>query len=86
MKRMMMIVAISVMLVGAGAWAAGAFPKHPNLGAAHKHLQEATEKITAAQKANEFDMEGHAAKAKDLIAQAQGELEEAAKAANANKK
>ena len=86
MKRTIAVVAMSVMLGAMSAWAAGAFPKHPNLGAAHKHLVEATEKITAAQKANEYDMEGHAAKAKELIAQAQGELEEAAKAANANKK
>lgn len=46
----------------------------------------ASEKVSAAQTANEFDMEGHAAKAKDLMAQAQTELDQAAAAANANKK
>ena len=85
MRRTIAVVAIGMML-GAGAWAAGAFAKHPNLAAAHKHLLQAEEKITAAQKANEFDMEGHAAKAKELISQAQAELEEAGKAATTNKK
>jgi hypothetical protein len=60
--------------------------KHPNLAAAQKHLVEANEKISAAQKANEFDMEGHAQKAKDLIDQADAELKLAAEAANENKK
>ena len=86
MKRMIVVAAVSAMMVGAGAWAAGAFAKHPNLGAAHKHLAEAAEKVTAAQKANEFDMEGHAAKAKELLEQAAAELKQAAEAANENKK
>jgi len=37
----------------------------------------------AAQGANEFDMQGHAAKAKDLLNQANTELKAAAQAANA---
>ena len=58
---------------------------HPNLQAAHKLLGEALEKINAAQKANEYDMDGHAAKAKELLEQAQGELKQAAEAAEKNK-
>ena len=58
--------------------------RHPNLAAAQKHAQLAFEKITAAQKANEWDMAGHAAKAKDLLEQANNELKQAAEAANAN--
>jgi hypothetical protein len=34
-------------------------------------------RIDAAQKANEFDLGGHAAKAKDLLAQAESELKQA---------
>ena len=49
--------------------------KHPNLTAAHKDLEAAVTKITAAQKANEYDMAGHAQKAKELIDQALVELE-----------
>ena len=59
---------------------------HPNLQAAHNHVKQAIMKIDAAQKANEFDMEGHAAKAKDLLDQAEKEIAQAAQAATANKK
>jgi hypothetical protein len=60
--------------------------KHPNLAAAQRLSQQAFEKITAAQQANEWDMDGHAAKAKDLLDQANQQLKLAAEAANKNKK
>ena len=60
--------------------------KHPNIAAAQKLGVEAFEKIEAAQKANEFDMDGHAQKAKDLLKQANDELKLAAEAANKNAK
>jgi len=60
--------------------------KHPNLAAAQRLSTEAFEKITAAQQANEWDMDGHAAKAKDLLDQVNKELKMAAEAANKNKK
>ncbi len=59
--------------------------KHPNLAAAQKFSQQAYDKIIAAQKANEWDMNGHAAKAKELLDQVNNELKQAAQAANANK-
>jgi F0F1-type ATP synthase membrane subunit b/b' len=59
--------------------------KHPNIAAAQKLSEEAFEKLTAAQNANEFDMEGHAKKAKELLEQANNEMKLAAEAANANK-
>jgi len=59
--------------------------KHPNLAAAQRLTAQAFEKITAAQEANEFDMAGHAAKAKTLLDQANNELKQAAQAANKNK-
>jgi hypothetical protein len=58
--------------------------KHPNLAAAQRLSTQAYEKITAAQQANEWDMNGHAAKAKDLLEQVNRELKEAAQAANKN--
>ena len=58
--------------------------KHPNIAAAQRLAAQAFEKITAAQKANEYDMVGHAAKAKELLEQANSELKLAAEAANAN--
>lgn len=56
--------------------------RHPNLAAAQRHFDQAFEKISAAQAANEWDMEGHAAKAKELIDQASRELKAAAEASN----
>jgi F0F1-type ATP synthase membrane subunit b/b' len=56
--------------------------RHPNLAAAQRLSRQAYEKVTAAQKANEWDMGGHAAKAKDLLDQANNELKQAAEAAN----
>ncbi len=59
--------------------------RHPNLAAAQRLSQQAFEKITAAQEANEWDMQGHAKKAKDLLEQANNQLKQAAEAANRNK-
>jgi hypothetical protein len=59
--------------------------KHPNLHAAQKALETAWEKVKAAQEANEFDLGGHAQKAKELIQQADDELKQAAETANGNK-
>lgn len=56
--------------------------RHPNLAAAQRLVDQAFNKISAAQQANEFDMDGHAAKAKELLEQANHELKEAAEAAN----
>lgn len=59
--------------------------RHPNLAAAQRLSQQAFEKITAAQEANEWDMQGHAKKAKELLEQANNQLKQAAEAANRNK-
>jgi hypothetical protein len=60
--------------------------KHPNLAAAQQLSSEAYEKIVAAQQANEWDMAGHAQKAKNLLEQANNQLKMAAQAANKNAK
>lgn len=60
--------------------------RHPNIAAAQRLTAQAFAKITAAQQANEFDLGGHAAKAKDLLDQANAELKQAAETANANHK
>ncbi len=56
--------------------------RHPNLAAAQRLSTQAYEKISAAQQANEWDMQGHAAKAKELLDQVNRELKAAAEAAN----
>jgi hypothetical protein len=56
--------------------------KHPNLAAAQRLSTQAYEKIAQAQQANEWDLGGHAAKAKELLDQVNRELKEAAEFAN----
>ena len=60
-------------------------PRHGNLRAAQKLIERAINKITAAQVANEYDMKGHAARAKELLDQAYDEIKMAALAANRNR-
>ena len=57
---------------------------HPNIAAAQRLSQQAYEKIRAAQQANEWDMQGHAQHAKELLEQVNNELRAAATAANQN--
>jgi hypothetical protein len=56
--------------------------RHPNLAAAQRLSQQAFERISAAQQANEFDMDGHAAKAKALLDQVNEQLRLATNYAN----
>jgi hypothetical protein len=56
--------------------------RHPNLAEAQRLIRRAYEKIDAAQRANEWDMHGHAQKAKELLDTASAELKMAAEAAN----
>jgi hypothetical protein len=77
----------AALLVGAGAIAqkperdiSGA--RHPNLAAAQRLSQQAWERIMDAQRANEWDMQGHAQKAKNLLDEVNRELKLAAEAAN----
>ena len=58
--------------------------RHPNLAEAQRLSRQAFEKVVAAQKANEWDMAGHAQKAKELLDQVNNELKQAAEAANRN--
>ncbi len=60
--------------------------RHPNIAAAQHLSTQAYEKIVAAQRANEFDLDGHAQKAKDLLDQVNRELKAAAETANAEHK
>ena len=56
--------------------------RHPHLAAAQQEIQKAWQKMVEAQKANDWDMDGHAQKAKELLAQATKDLKSAALAAN----
>jgi hypothetical protein len=56
------------------------------LAAAQRLSHQGWERISAAQQANEWDMDGHAAKAKELLDKVNEELKMAAEAANKNHK
>jgi len=60
--------------------------RHPNLAAAQRLCDNAYQKIVAAQQANEFDLAGHAQKAKELLDQANNELKQAATTSSRNAK
>jgi hypothetical protein len=56
-----------------------------NLAAAHQLSRQIYQKMIAAQKANEFDADGHAQKAKELLEQVNNELKLAIGAGSKNK-
>jgi len=58
--------------------------RHPDIAAAQRLSRQAYDKISRAQRANRYNMEGHAQKAKELLDQVNDELKLAALAANAN--
>ena len=58
--------------------------RHPNLAAAQRLSQQAWNRIVEAQQANEWDLAGHAQKAKNLLDQVNNELKLAAEASNRN--
>ena len=56
--------------------------RHPNLAAAQRLVDQAYKRVADAQQANEFDLGGHAARAKELLDQANNELKQAAEVSN----
>jgi hypothetical protein len=51
----------------------------------HKHVKKAIHEMERAQKANHYDMGGHAAKAEEALRNAERELHEAVESAKAGK-
>jgi len=85
MSKLRVAVITALVALPLGVFAGGAMKGHPNMQAAAKALDTAYDRITAAQKANEYDLGGHAAKAKDAIQLAKDELKLAAETSNAKK-
>jgi hypothetical protein len=56
--------------------------RHPILADAQRLCDQAYNRVSDAQRANQWDMKGHAARAKALLEQASHELKEAALADN----
>jgi hypothetical protein len=87
--RILIAVLGSLLVIGGAAIAQGpardiSGKRHPNLAAAQRLSRQAFERIVAAQQANEWDLAGHAQKAKDLLDQANRELKLAAETSNRN--
>ena len=88
MKKLIVSAVMSGVLIFSTAYAQGGprpTRRHPNLARARGEVQAAVSSITKAQRANEFDLGGHAAKAKELLEQANAELKRAVEQANDNK-
>ena len=85
MKKLILLSALALSALSTQVFA-GPEAGHPNIIAAREDAQHAIEKMKAAQVANEYDMGGHAAKAEQLLKQAEAEMKMAAEAANKNKK
>ena len=85
MTKLRTVLITALVALPLGVWAGGALKGHPHLEAARNALNTADTKIAEAQKANEFDLGGHAAKAKEAIASAKEELRLAAETANEKK-
>jgi hypothetical protein len=56
--------------------------RHGNLAAAQRLVVQAFERLNDAQNANDYQLGGHAARAKELLRQANDEIKMAAEAAN----
>jgi hypothetical protein len=84
MKKKLQIgaAAIALFVTGIAVGQGVSGRRHPNLAAAQHHCEQASAALEAAQRANEFDLGGHAAKAKQLLHDAYGEIGAAATASN----
>jgi hypothetical protein len=60
--------------------------RHPNLAEAQHHMRAAFDALNRAQGANDFDMEGHAAHAKQLLHEAAHETKASAEWSNRNRR
>jgi hypothetical protein len=93
MKKRISMIAPGAALLLAGFMLAQPRPKenvsaarHPNLAAAQRLCEQAFQKVVAAQQANEFDLGGHAERARKLLDQVNNELKLAAEQSNRNKR
>ena len=84
LRALVVVTAITVPLTAALARgpAENIGRKHPNLAAAQGFVEKAFERVEAAQNANEFDLGGHAKRAKEALKLASDEMKLAAQTAN----
>jgi len=84
MKKILLVVA-SASLFAFGSAYAKDVRDWKDLEQVHKHVNEALHEMERAQKANHYDMGGHATKAEEALRQAERELHEAVESAKREK-
>lgn len=92
-NRLLTAVLGSLLLIGGVSLAQNKEPvknisgaRHPHLRAAQNASTNAYNQVVQAQEANEWDLKGHAQKAKQLLEEVNNELKLAAEASNARAK
>jgi len=85
MKRKMLVTVTGIMLLFATTVLAEKVKDWKDLENVHKHIKEAITEMEHARAANHYDMQGHGAKAEELLRQAERELHEAIEAAKKGK-
>jgi len=81
MKRSLLVTLTGIMLFFATTVLAENVRDWKDLERVHKHIKEAITEMEHARAANHYDMQGHGAKAEELLRQAEHELHEAIEAA-----
>ena len=90
MKRILMAGAALCLALALGVIAFAQEPRvdvgerHGNMRAAQQLIQQAWQKVDEAQKDNNYNLGGHAGKAKELLAQASEEIKLSAEDANSH--
>lgn len=84
MKKILLVI-VSASLFALGAAYAKEVRDWKDLEEVHKHVNEALHEMERAQKANHYDMGGHATKAEEALRQAERELHEAIESAKREK-
>jgi hypothetical protein len=84
MKKLLPIFVLSFCLGAVTAYAAPVVDWH-DLDRVHKQILRSIDEMARARAANHYDMDGHGAKAEDLLRQAEVELKEAVESARAAK-
>ena len=81
MKNLALAIVTAVSLTAAGAALADPVKDWHDLDAVHKHVQESIKEMERARAANHYDMDGHGAKAEDLLRQTERQLHDAVESA-----
>ncbi len=84
MKKSLLLVSIGIVMA-IGVADAAKVRDWRDLDKVHTHVKQAIAEMARARAANHYDMDGHGAKAEDLLRQAERELHDAVESAKAAK-